>query len=89
MSLSVLLWLAVLLILLPDDFRVTVYILRRKQELAPLFVAVGEIMTDYMIRNKTAWEYNAYDFWMKEAGLPADRAKKSLTDPRRVYSHRH
>ena len=38
-------------------------------------------MEDYIAQNKKAWEYNAYDFWIKEAGLPADRAKKLLADP--------
>lgn len=35
-------------------------------------------MLDYSIQNKKAWEYNAY---VKEAGTPADRAKKSLLIP--------
>ena len=38
-------------------------------------------MIDYSIQNKKAWEYNAYDFWVKEAGMPADRAKKIVADP--------
>ena len=38
-------------------------------------------MIDYSVQNKKAWEYNAYDFWIKEAGLPADRAKKVVADP--------
>ena len=38
-------------------------------------------MIDYGIQNNKAWEYNAYDFWVKEAGLPADRAKKIVADP--------
>lgn len=39
-------------------------------------------MNEYSIQNKKAWEYNAYEFWVKEAGLPADRAKKIIADPR-------
>ena len=39
-------------------------------------------MIDYSIQNKKAWEFDAYDFWVKEAGLPADRAKKIVADPR-------
>ena len=39
-------------------------------------------MIDYSIQNKKAWEYNAYDFWVKEAGMPANRAKKIVADPR-------
>lgn len=38
-------------------------------------------MLDYSIQNKKAWEWRAYDFWLKEAGLPADRAKKIVSDP--------
>ena len=38
-------------------------------------------MIDYSIQNKMAWEFNAYDFWVREAGLPADRAKKIVADP--------
>lgn len=38
-------------------------------------------MTDYSIQNKRAWEYNAYEFWVKEAGTPAERAKKDREDP--------
>ena len=38
-------------------------------------------MIDYSIQNKKAWEYNAYDFWVKEAGMPADRAKKIVANP--------
>lgn len=38
-------------------------------------------MLDYSAQNKKAWEYNAYDFWVMEAGRPEDRAKKILNDP--------
>lgn len=38
-------------------------------------------MTDYTAQNKKAWEYNAYEFWVKHSGLPADRAKRALEDP--------
>lgn len=38
-------------------------------------------MADYSIQNKKAWEYNVYDFWIHEAGFPADRAKKTVADP--------
>lgn len=33
-------------------------------------------MIDYSIQNKKAWEYNAYEFWVKQSGAPAERAKK-------------
>ena len=36
---------------------------------------------DYSIQNKKAWEYNAYDFWLREVGAPADRAKSILNNP--------
>jgi len=38
-------------------------------------------MMDYSIQNKKAWEYNAYDFWLREVGVPADRAKDILNNP--------
>lgn len=38
-------------------------------------------MIDYSIQNKKAWEYNAYEFWVKQSGTPAGRAKKDLEDP--------
>ncbi len=39
-------------------------------------------MKDYIIQNKKAWEYNAYDFWTKEDGSPAERARKDLANPK-------
>lgn len=38
-------------------------------------------MTDYSIQNKKAWEYNAYEFWVKQSGTPAERAKKDMENP--------
>lgn len=38
-------------------------------------------MEDYTLQNKKAWEYNAYDFWIAEAGTPAKRAKDILAAP--------
>lgn len=38
-------------------------------------------MREYSIRNKLAWEYNAYDFWIREAGLPRERGAKIRRDP--------
>ena len=38
-------------------------------------------MIDYSIQNKKAWEYNAYDFWLKHSGTPVDRAKRDLENP--------
>lgn len=39
------------------------------------------IMIAYSTQNKKAWEYDAYDFWVKQVGAPADRAKKIVADP--------
>lgn len=38
-------------------------------------------MLDYSLQNKKAWEYNAYDFWVEQAGTPIDRAKMDLENP--------
>lgn len=38
-------------------------------------------MYDYSVQNKKAWEYNTYDFWVKEVGAPVHRAKKIVADP--------
>lgn len=38
-------------------------------------------MVDYRIQNKKAWEYNAYDFWVKQSGTPRERARKDREDP--------
>ena len=32
-------------------------------------------------KNKRAWEYNAYEFWVEQSGAPAERAKKDLENP--------
>lgn len=38
-------------------------------------------MRNYSNQNKKAWEYNAYDFWVREDGTPAERAKKDKENP--------
>lgn len=38
-------------------------------------------MIDYSVRNKKAWEYNAYDFWVMHAGTPAESAKRAVENP--------
>lgn len=38
-------------------------------------------MVNYSAQNKKAWEFSAYDFWLKEAGAPSERAKKIRLDP--------
>ena len=34
-------------------------------------------------RNKAAWEFNAYEFWVRQAGTPGNRAKEILANPLR------
>ena len=41
-------------------------------------------MKEYSKKHKEAWEFDAYDFWVKHAGTPADRAQKDLENPRRM-----
>ena len=41
-------------------------------------------MRDYSIQNKKAWEFNAYDFWVKTAGKPEEMAKKNLENPKKM-----
>ena len=38
-------------------------------------------MEAYCRQNKKAWEYNAYEFWIKSVGIPEERAKKILENP--------
>ena len=38
-------------------------------------------MINESLQHKKAWEYNAYEFWVKQAGLPSDRAEKDLENP--------
>lgn len=38
-------------------------------------------MVDYSAQNKKAWEYDAYNFWLKQVGSPADLAKRIAADP--------
>ena len=40
-----------------------------------------ERMSGYIEQNKKAWEYNAYEFWNKQSGTPAERAKKDVENP--------
>lgn len=39
-------------------------------------------MKDYSMQHKKAWEYNAYEFWCKSSGLPSERAKKDIENPK-------
>ncbi|MFR1373330.1 MAG: hypothetical protein ACLSA0_25150 [Eisenbergiella massiliensis] len=38
-------------------------------------------MKDYVRQNKSAWEFNAYEFWVEHDGTPEERARKDLEDP--------
>lgn len=38
-------------------------------------------MKDYSRQNKKAWEFDAYAFWVKTAGTPAERARQDAADP--------
>ena len=38
-------------------------------------------MIDYSTQNKKAWEYNTYQYWLKEVGEPSERAKKDKENP--------
>ena len=41
-------------------------------------------MKDYSRQNKEAWEFEAYEFWVKTSGPPSDRARKDVADPVRM-----
>ena len=41
-------------------------------------------MRNYSEQNKKAWEYNAYDFWIKNSGTPEEMAKKNLENPKKM-----
>lgn len=43
-----------------------------------------ERMLYYSQQNKRAWEYNAYDFWVKNSGKPSDRAKLDVENPMKM-----
>lgn len=38
-------------------------------------------MREYSKKNKEAWEYNAYEFWVKQSGTPEERAKQDVENP--------
>ncbi len=38
-------------------------------------------MRDYSIQNKKAWEFDAYEFWIKQSGTPEERAAEDIKDP--------
>lgn len=38
-------------------------------------------MREHSVQNKKAWEYSAYEFWVKHNGSPEERAKKDVENP--------
>ena len=41
-------------------------------------------MEDYSKQHKKAWEFDAYDFWVRTAGTPEERASKDNENPRKM-----
>ena len=41
-------------------------------------------MRDYSKQNKKAWEYSAYEFWMRTSGTPEERAKQDAENPEKM-----
>ena len=41
-------------------------------------------MKDYSEQHKKAWEYDAYDFWVRHEGTPEERAREDVADPRKM-----
>ena len=41
-------------------------------------------MRDDSIQNKKAWEYDAYNFWVRTAGAPVERASRDKENPKRM-----
>ena len=41
-------------------------------------------MKDYIEKNKKAWEFDAYEFWVKHAGKPEELAERMKVDPEKM-----
>ena len=41
-------------------------------------------MNDYTKQHKKAWEFNAYDFWVRQSGTPEERAREDRADPKKM-----
>ena len=41
-------------------------------------------MKEYSKQNKKAWEYDAYAFWIRTSGTPAERAERDMENPERM-----
>jgi len=47
-------------------------------------------LNEQSLQNKKAWEYRAYEFWHKRDGLPMEKAKQILNDPKATLKkHKH
>ena len=47
-------------------------------------------MKDYSVQNKLAWEFDAYQFWVRQNGTPEERAREDRKDPVKMlrrYAH--
>ena len=41
-------------------------------------------MKDYTLEHKKAWEFDAYNFWVRQCGTPAERAREDVENPRKM-----
>lgn len=41
-------------------------------------------MNDYCMQHKKAWEFDTYNFWVRQSGTPEERAKKDAENPKRM-----
>ncbi len=41
-------------------------------------------MKEYTKQHKKAWEFNAYDFWVRQSGTPEERARQDVENPRKM-----
>ena len=44
-------------------------------------------MEEYSLQHKKAWEFDAYDFWVRTAGTPEERAIKDKEDPLKMLKY--
>ena len=42
------------------------------------------LLKEYSKKNKDAWEFDAYNFWIEHSGKPEERAMKDLKNPERM-----
>ena len=41
---------------------------------------------DYSEQHKKAWEFDAYNFWVRTSGTPAERAAKDKENPKKMLT---